>query len=331
MDNIDIVIPWVDGGDPEWQASKHKYSGKKSYGDSEERFRDWDLLKYWFRGVEKYAPWVNRIHFITCGHLPAWLNTNHPKLHIVNHQDYIPAEYLPTFSANPIELNMHRIEGLSEKFIYFNDDFYIIDKVSPDDFFAGDVPCSTVGLSIPSGVGADFGSILLADYEVISRNFNSKKVIRENFGKFINAKYGLKRNLQTLLLLPYCTQFFPGFYNAHGPNALLKSTIYEVWEKESEKLVESSSHRFRTACDLNQYVFLWWQWCKGQVHPVDRRKKLTYLTVISPDSQILNTIQLQKTPLVTINDAPCGEVEHKYQILHDAFDTILSEKSFFEL
>ena len=331
MDSIDIVIPWVDGGDLEWRENKKIYSGEKDYGDNEERFRDWDLLKYWFRGVEKFAPWVNRIHFITCGHLPVWLNVNHPKLHVVNHRDYIPAEYLPTFSSHPIELNMHRIEGLSEKFIYFNDDFYIIDKVSPDDFFLENTPRGTAGFSIPCQVSPEFGSTLLRDYEVINRNFKSREVIRRHFSKFLNFRYGLKRNIQTLLLLPYCTQFFPGFYNSHGPNAFLKSTFHEVWDKEEDLLRVSCSNKFRTPCDLNQYVFLWWQWCKGMVAPQDIRKMFTYLTVLTPDEEIVNTICTQSTPLIAINDTWCEDFEKKKATLHSAFDAILGEKSSFEL
>ena len=90
-EKIDFVIAWVDGNDKEWLAEKAKYS-PSSMADSATpvRFRDWDNLQYWFRGVEKYAPWVNKIHFITWGHLPKWLDTNNPKLHIVNHRDYIP-------------------------------------------------------------------------------------------------------------------------------------------------------------------------------------------------------------------------------------------------
>ncbi|MBQ6357217.1 MAG: capsule biosynthesis protein CapK, partial [Solobacterium sp.] len=38
------------------------------------RFKDWGLFKYWFRGVEKFAPWVNKIYFITWGHVPTWLD-----------------------------------------------------------------------------------------------------------------------------------------------------------------------------------------------------------------------------------------------------------------
>lgn len=331
MEEIDIVVPWVDGGDPEWRKEKQKYSDKEGYGDNKERFRDWDLLKYCFRGIEKYAPWINRVHLITCGHLPAWLNTAHPKLHIVNHAEYIPEEYLPTFSANPIELNLHRIGELSEKFIYFNDDFYIINTVAPDDFFDGDIPKSMAGLSVPGQVSPEFGSTLLADYDVINRHFSSREVVRKHFFKFINPKYGLKRNLQTLLLLPYCTQFFPGFYNEHGPNAYLKSTLAEVWDKEEESLHKTCLHRFRAACDINQYVFLWWQWCKGLIAARDGRKMFTYLTVLTPDEQLANAIEQQVTPIIAINDTWCEDFEKKKLMLHHTFDKILGEKSSFEL
>ena len=94
-DAIDIVIPWVDGNDPEWLAEKNKYKKNKAEDDNINRYRDWDLLRYWFRGIEKNAPWINKIHFITWGHLPSWLDAENPKLNIVKHQDYIPEKYLP--------------------------------------------------------------------------------------------------------------------------------------------------------------------------------------------------------------------------------------------
>ena len=69
-----------------------------------------------------------------------WLNTENPKLTVVNHKDYIPEEYLPTFSSHPIELNLHRIKGLSEQFVYFNDDTFIINAMQPEDFFKKGLP-----------------------------------------------------------------------------------------------------------------------------------------------------------------------------------------------
>ena len=61
---VDIVIPWVDGNDEKWQKEKSKYDSSKG-DDREIRYRDWDLLQYWFRGVEKFAPWIRKVHFIT--------------------------------------------------------------------------------------------------------------------------------------------------------------------------------------------------------------------------------------------------------------------------
>lgn len=136
---IDFVITWVDGNDPDWQKQKMEYSIQpdlsQKQDDRKERYRDWDLLRYWFRGVERFAPWVRRIHFVTWGHLPSWLNKEHPKLNIVNHKDFIPEKYLPTFNSHAIEWNMHRIPGLAENFVYFNDDMFLIKKVRPEQYF----------------------------------------------------------------------------------------------------------------------------------------------------------------------------------------------------
>ena len=93
---IDFLITWVDGADPIWHKEKLetlKKQGKvaeEMIDNSTSRYRDWDILKYWFRGVEKFAPWVNQIHFVTYGHVPDWLNEKHSKLHIVKHEDFIP-------------------------------------------------------------------------------------------------------------------------------------------------------------------------------------------------------------------------------------------------
>src|SRR5699024_690064 len=137
---IDFVICWVDGGDPDWLKEKKRYSHDNNNDDRDIRYREWGIIKYWFRGVEKFAPWVNKIHFVTWGHTPSWLNVKHPKLNIVKHEDYIPSKYLPTFSSRPIELNLHRIKGLSEQFVFFNDDMFLLKPVKKEDFFKNGLP-----------------------------------------------------------------------------------------------------------------------------------------------------------------------------------------------
>ena len=113
MEEIDIVITWVDGSDPIWLAEKVRYHPMYSVeiqnGDanSDCRYRsNQDLLRYWFRLIEKNAPWVRKIHFITCGQKPVWLKEDHPKISLVYHNDYLPKEYLPTFNSNVNELNL---------------------------------------------------------------------------------------------------------------------------------------------------------------------------------------------------------------------------------
>ena len=87
MSDIDFVITWVDGDDPAWKEERAKYDHPEGCisNSNDSQYRDWGILPYWFRSVERYAPWVRRIHFITCGHYPEWLNLDHPKLLFVKH------------------------------------------------------------------------------------------------------------------------------------------------------------------------------------------------------------------------------------------------------
>ena len=87
-----------DGSDSAWIKQRNEYLGIKNDQTQDSRFRDWENLQYWFRGVEKFAPWVNHIYFVTWGHIPSWLNTDHPKLTVVKHEDYIPKQFLPITS-----------------------------------------------------------------------------------------------------------------------------------------------------------------------------------------------------------------------------------------
>lgn len=65
---IDFVVTWVDGNDDDWLREKNKYlPNENDTSCSDNRYRDWELMRYWFRGIEKYAPWVNQIFFCDLG------------------------------------------------------------------------------------------------------------------------------------------------------------------------------------------------------------------------------------------------------------------------
>ena len=332
-EKTDFVIIWVDGNDVEWQKEKNLYDKNININnDSREiRFRDWENLKYWFRGVEKFAPWVNKIHFVTCGQKPKWLNTENPKLNLVNHSDYIPKQYLPTFNSNAIEINLHRIKGLSEQFVYFNDDMFLINKVERKDFFYKGKPCDSAVLNANISHRKNNNHAESANMDIINDYFKKNEVLKKNFFKWFNFKYG-KQLVRTICLLPW--NDFPGILNSHLPNAFLKSTFETVWKKEKSVLEETSSHKFRYILDVNQWIFEDWQIASGNFHPRKSNIGKTY-AICDDDSfnkKIYDIIRKQKMKMICVNDMVLNtDFEIKKQQLIEAFEKILPEKSSFEL
>ncbi|XP_023147509.2 N-acetylglucosamine-1-phosphotransferase subunits alpha/beta isoform X2 [Amphiprion ocellaris] len=104
---------------------------------SASRFEDNEELRYSLRSVERHAPWVRHIFIVTNGQIPSWLNLDNPRVSVVTHQDiFLNNSHLPTFSSPAIETHIHRIPGLSQKFIYLNDDVMFGKDVWPDDFYS---------------------------------------------------------------------------------------------------------------------------------------------------------------------------------------------------
>ena len=327
---IDFVIAWVDGNDPEWRAEKALYSGVKETGDQREiRFRDWDTLYYWFRGVEVFAPWVNKIHFVTWGHIPKWLNTNHPKLNIVNHKDYIPEKYLPTFNSHTIELNLHRIPGLAEHFVYFNDDMFLTAPVVPEDFFKNGVPCDTFALNAIYFGKDSVGAINGNNVSIINEHFKKKEMMKRYWTKWFSPVNGLKNLVRTSLLLPW--PWFPGFLYSHTSTNLLKSTLEEVWEKEEEILDKSCADRFRQQTNVNQWLFKYWQLAEGNFVPVSAKDKHCYHVKETIDD-VCQSLEQGKYKILCINDTgKTTEFEAKAEAVRKSFGKLLPMKSAFEL
>ena len=332
MEKIDFVIPWVDGSDPEWLKEKNKYSKEEvDISNSINRYRDMQLLKYWFRGVEKYAPWVNKIHFVTWGHVPTWLNTNNPKLNIVKHSEYIPKKYLPTFSSHPIELNFHRIKGLADKFVYFNDDMFLIKETPSTYFFKNNLPCDIWREDIyclDKKTDYMFAHILLNNRLLITRNFWKRDVIKKNLKKCINPIYG-RRNLGFLLLAkwPYMAEFA----DYHTASPFLKQTFNEVWEKEGDYLDKVCMNKFRGIEDVNQYVMQYWQICSGNFTPRSYKNYGKYFDLKNDNSELLNCIDNSLYNIICINDSdPNIDYNNVTNELVSHFDKLLPNKSSFE-
>ncbi len=327
---MDFVIPWVDGGDPTWRQVFTRYKGVHSGDTTDARFRDWDTLRYWFRGVENFAPWVNRIHFITWGHLPPWLNISHPKLHIIRHTDYIPERYLPTFNANTIELNFHRIKSLSNEYVYFNDDTFLIKPIAQDFFFRNNLPCDQPAMNVLSG--GEFQHMLLEDVGFLKKYSPNKiKAIISAPWKWLHPRYG-KYALYNLLLSGV-SRHYTGFIPFHLPQPARKQTLQYLWEIGYSELDKSCQCKFRDYSTVNQYVQRYWELAMGQFSPVNMSRRGRCFD-LSNNNEVsaANFIRNQTMPLVCINDhESLKHFENAKAMIRMAFNQIFPSISAFEI
>lgn len=329
--DIDFVITWVDMNDPKWQAKFSKYSQNKSNtknGVSKARFRDNGFLKYWFRGVEQFAPWVRKVHFVTDGQKPEWLDTNNPKIHLVNHEDFIPTQFLPTYNSVVIERYIHKIPGLSEHFVYFNDDFYLTNHVSMERFFQNGLPCDIAVFDYnPSW--SQWYKRIKNNIRIINRHFDKQEVMARHHDKWFNKSYGLKARWN--YFLKYYNKFIT-LRAPHNAQPYLKSTFEEVWAAAEKELTETSANKFRALTDYTPELFRTWQICRGNFTPYNTYKDTKMFPLMVRPKQAIKAIYQQSYTLICLNDnVHIRNYDQVMQELTAAFDSILPKKSCFEL
>ena len=329
---IDFVVMWVDMDDPAWRADFAKYSGLASVDNSrnetsEARFRDYGFLRYWFRGVERFTPWVRRVHFVTCGQKPAWLDETNPRLRLVDHRDFIPEEFLPTFNSGVIESWLHRIPGLAERFVFFNDDFFLTSDTPPERFFREGLPCDIATFRFNSG-GSQWAQMLRNNIAIINKHFDKRTVQRLWHDKWFDPSYGTKARWNYLL------RWYPRFVTLrtpHNAQPYLRETYEKVWAAASDELRKASTHRFRSTEDLTQELFRTWQICEGTFEPYNTYRDTRMFPLVVRAGQAIRAVREQSYRLVCLNDNV--HIRNYARVMRDleaSFEAILPEKSSFE-
>ena len=334
-ENIDIVITWVDNKDPHWIKDYQTYLDENAANEAvgKQRFEDIESLQYIFRGIEKFLPWIRKVHLVTSGHKPDWLNSNHPKLQLVTHGQIFPKNALPTFNACSIEMCFANIPDLAEQFIYFNDDMFVVQPLAEKRFFERGIPKDFLAFEMLFHDGI-FSHILHSDMQIINKEIRNKnQFIKNNFFKIFNYKYGLKRMIKNLLLLPFPSiSLFELYYH---PQPFLKKNIIDIIEKYPSEVKITRASKFKRATDLNQYLFRFKHLIKGEFIPYN--PKDTLFVGIQKIDDLKEGIDILKKnkhiTMVCFNEKsefdPKDYDEYKIRI-RNYLESILPDKSTFE-
>ena len=332
--DVDIVVTWVDGNDPAWLEEKARFSGAN---DSPNRYRDWGLMRYWFRAIEKNAPWARTIHFVTWGHVPDFLDVSNSRIHVVNHRDFLPAHALPTYNSAAIEMNLHRIEGLAEHFVLFNDDMFLMRPTAKGDFFDPSGKPVLAYAELPLFFKGAHENIRYQHRRanglaIINRHFEKRETSAVGgFIKSLRSNIPIRDAVRTLALRSVLPSYYTGFQWSHGVSPMRKQTYGRLWAAEPELLAQTTSHRFREPDDIVREVLDEWQLASGDFAPggIDT---VSFRAVDDAIERIAEEIRGKRHALVCIND-PDGEIDFAAasDALHRAFEEAFGERCSFEL
>lgn len=335
-DKIDFVIPWVDPNDPKWQKDKNNYSKTYTGDKSNKLFNDLDTLKFVLRSIEKNCSWYNKIFLITYGHIPNWLNIKHPNLEIVTHKElYFNIDHLPTFNSQSIEMNLANLKGLSEHFIYMNDDFIIMNKINKSRFFINSKPVDFLSHGWVKR-GSLFQKLRGRDVWVNSLN-NCLSLINKKFttNQLLNtslyhSSYRIQDKISNFLL-KHIYRNILWLEHWHHPQPYLLSNIKKVHAEFSKEMDISSSNKFRSNNDLLQYIYRYWNLASNNFIPFKHNDG--YVLMI----QDLNALEegllhIQKNKhlnFVCFNDQLKDLTsEHEFNLIKQELITFLGSKLF---
>jgi hypothetical protein len=272
---IDFVLPWVDGSDPAWQAEKNHYLPQhhgRSDATSNNRYQDFGTLRYVLRSIEQNCPWYHKIYLITANQRPHWLQTNHPRIQIINHtQLFIQPQNLPVFNSSAIEMNLVNLKGLSEHFVYLNDDTVILRPTPRERLFQHGLPVDFLchGWLKRNTL---FRYLRGQNSWVDALNNNITLINRLHKPATLNTQqlfapsYSLREKLSNALL-KYLYRHYFWFTHWHLPQPYTRSTLQQVYQHFQPEILACTTNRFRAHNDLTIYLNRYWHLASGAFIP----------------------------------------------------------------
>lgn len=246
---IDAVVTWVDGSDPIHVAKRNAVLGRGTAiqhtsipaGLEATRFEDNGELWLCLNSIRRYAPWIRTIFLVTDQQRPAFLTEQERRrlgVSIVDHKVVFAGheDILPTFNSLSIETVLHRIPDLAERYLYFNDDFILLEPVSERDFFTED----GVVLRGAWRKLQNYGRLRLAFSKLLNR------ALKRLFG--INRAMSVLQQIRGAQLAGAHARFYKV---GHSPYPIRKGTLEAFFARHPSVLRRNITYQFR---NLDQYA-----------------------------------------------------------------------------
>jgi len=249
--DVDLVFTWVNSEDEEWKEMYSKYkpsTNDETDATSTSRFLSRDELKYALRSWDKYGSFIKKIYIVSNCKPPEWLDLNQANLKWIYHEEIMPENVLPTFSSHAIETSLHKIKGLSNYFIYSNDDVLLVRPSNSNDFF---YPNGIVKLKLEP-YGNINGSIKIGDPDYLNAARNVNKLLEIDFNKSTT-------HLHT-----------------HSSQAMRIDILREMEAKYTNSFRKTLSNRFRMLTDISvaSYMYPHYTYLSGKGIPTDIKVEL---------------------------------------------------------
>lgn len=230
---IDVVYTWVNSEDPDWRAMLAEHQDQPldaTEGEVDsDRFLSRDELRYSLRSLLKNAPWVRQIHIASNCKPPEWFDETNDRVRWVYHEEFIDPEYLPTFSSHAIETSLHKIPDLSEHFLYFNDDIFVLKPIKKSDFF---LPNGLAKIR-PEAWGKVHGELDSEHPDYMNAARNVQALLQEEFGKVATRLH------------------------THTPQSMKVSVVEACETMFKEAYEQTRSNKFRSITDISPSSFMY--------------------------------------------------------------------------
>lgn len=266
--NIDFVVPMVFADDAAWRTDFNRYHDGEARTNV--RLRSWGTEELLISCCERYMPWLHTIYILLYSESQRqpWME-RHEKVRVICHRDFIPSERLPCFASPCIEMFLHRIPGLSEQFIYGNDDIFPLSPLQSHDFFREGRACLHVKRQPCPDNPNIFERACL--YQ--------QKMIADGFGKDC-AHTWLRAG--------------------HSLAPILRSVCDAVWQRHGEEIERWLCPLRRTEHSFNQYIYLLYEYFAGLT--VDYSPHERYAGEDTPTPRLAAIIADKDAGIVCLND-----------------------------